>query len=71
MTRITNHQTMVTNSDGTTLCPSDSCHPNPCVNGTCNVTADGGGYMCTCTPGFFGDNCDKDYNECQNGQSIL
>nr|ABX90059.1 hedgling [Amphimedon queenslandica] len=64
MTQITNHKTMVTQSDGSTLCQSDSCHPNPCVNGTCNVTSDG--YQCTCTPGFIGTNCDMDKNECED-----
>lgn len=69
MTQVTSHKTMVTQSDGSTLCQPDSCHPNPCVNGTCNVTSDG--YQCTCTPGFIGTNCDTDRNECEDRKFIL
>lgn len=69
MTQITNHQTMVTQSSGSTLCQSDACHPNPCVNGTCNVTSDG--YQCKCTPGFMGKNCDEDIKECQDSKFVM
>jgi hypothetical protein len=59
-----NQEVMATSVNGDSLCASDACHPNPCINGTCNVTDDGG-YVCTCIPGFIGEQCDEDIDECQ------
>ena len=47
----------------------DECASTPCVNGACaDSIADheiaAGVYECTCTDGFFGDNCDAARNEC-------
>lgn len=65
MNAITNQQASVTGINSTSTCSSDPCHPNPCVNGTCNVTDDGS-FKCTCVPGFIGDTCNEDLNECNN-----
>ncbi|KAI8484493.1 hypothetical protein Bbelb_377640 [Branchiostoma belcheri] len=40
----------------------DECVRNPCQHGTC-VNKDGG-YKCTCSPGWTGQNCQQDLNEC-------
>lgn len=37
----------------------------PCLNGgTCSNTAADGGYKCSCAPGFSGDRCETNINEC-------
>ncbi|XP_078692524.1 uncharacterized protein LOC144922543 [Branchiostoma floridae x Branchiostoma belcheri] len=42
----------------------DECasKPRPCLHGTC-VDKDGG-YNCTCSPGWTGQDCQQDINEC-------
>ncbi|XP_048241519.1 neurogenic locus notch homolog protein 1-like isoform X3 [Haliotis rufescens] len=43
----------------------DPCLSNPCANGaTCNK-ATGTNYICSCAPGYYGDNCD-DNHPCRN-----
>lgn len=32
------------------------CSVNPCVQGTC-VSSGNGGYTCTCNTGYYGTNC--------------
>ncbi|XP_078697212.1 uncharacterized protein LOC144925163 isoform X2 [Branchiostoma floridae x Branchiostoma belcheri] len=40
----------------------NECTSKPCQHGTC-VNKDGG-YKCTCSPGWTGQNCQQDINEC-------
>ncbi|KAA0229393.1 hypothetical protein EDS67_11925 [candidate division KSB1 bacterium] len=43
---------------------TDPCNPNPCqYGGQCADNGDGS-YTCTCAPGFTGDNCEYDIDEC-------
>ncbi|KAI8477562.1 hypothetical protein Bbelb_447050, partial [Branchiostoma belcheri] len=46
------------------VCPFyiSECTKNPCKHGTCVNKA--GGYKCTCSPGWTGQNCHEDINEC-------
>eukprot|EP00058_Branchiostoma_floridae_P020453 XP_002605943.1 hypothetical protein BRAFLDRAFT_87375 [Branchiostoma floridae] len=41
---------------------NNECTKNPCQHGRC-VNKDGG-YKCTCSPGWTGQNCQQDINEC-------
>ncbi|XP_016093659.1 cubilin [Sinocyclocheilus grahami] len=67
----------VGNGYGPTGCTqiSDICGTsNPCVNGQCENTATG--YICRCDPGWAGQNCDQNVNECssnpcQNGGTCI
>ncbi|XP_075994423.1 brevican core protein [Genypterus blacodes] len=44
---------------------SDSCLENPCLNGgTC---IDGGETTCVCLPGYGGDLCQRDVDQCEPG----
>ncbi|XP_076076337.1 uncharacterized protein LOC143047217 [Mytilus galloprovincialis] len=52
---------LTTTPKGTDL---SSCIGNPCQHGTC-IPADYH-YICLCTPGYEGKNCDKDKDDCAN-----
>ncbi|XP_078695704.1 snaclec anticoagulant protein subunit A-like [Branchiostoma floridae x Branchiostoma belcheri] len=41
----------------------DECNKKPCQHGRC-VNKDGG-YKCTCSPGWTGQNCQQDIDECK------
>ncbi|KAL9951580.1 hypothetical protein ACROYT_G044264 [Oculina patagonica] len=45
----------------------NSCSSNPCLNGTCLNGFSDKKYICVCRPGYTGDQCEKDANECATG----
>ncbi|XP_077993791.1 cubilin-like [Glandiceps talaboti] len=50
-------------SDGCELTtPSTTCDDDPCVNGYCQQQ--GFNYFCVCDPGWNGQNCDNNVDEC-------
>ncbi|XP_020615705.1 delta-like protein C, partial [Orbicella faveolata] len=47
------------------------CAIAPCKNGgTCQPIA-GDDFTCQCTEGFYGDNCEKDVNQCLTSKPCL
>lgn len=48
------------------LTPNDACHSTPCLNGgACHTNSSStSAYTCSCQPGFRGNNCDLDFDEC-------
>ncbi|XP_029134023.2 cubilin [Labrus bergylta] len=57
----------VGNGYGPTGCTQTSniCQTNnPCVNGQCVATTSAPGFICNCSPGWQGVNCDQNINEC-------
>ncbi|CAF0823533.1 unnamed protein product [Rotaria sordida] len=47
-----------TTTTTTGVLPGQQCRPNGCLNGgTCTPTPVGGGYYCTCPPGYTGPEC--------------
>ncbi|GFR60340.1 delta-like protein [Elysia marginata] len=54
---------------GGQLCNQDlnfCTHHKPCKNGGLCTNSGEGSYTCTCTPGFEGDNCEREVGDCQN-----
>ena len=70
MTDITSVSTMATSSSGENLCNQTACSPSPCHNGgSCELQSDViDGYVCTCTVGYTGVDCESDINECGNSK---
>ncbi|XP_067655899.1 neurogenic locus notch homolog protein 2-like [Haliotis asinina] len=42
---------------------ADPCMSNPCLNGATCTKALGTNHLCSCTPGFYGKNCEGYYEE--------
>ena len=42
---------------------------NPCLSGS-SCRNEFGGYRCECAPGFTGQNCGEDINECTNNPCL-
>ena len=40
----------------------NNCHPNPCINGTCEDL--NSIYICSCFDGYKGTNCDGKHSSC-------
>lgn len=46
----------------------DGCYKNPChANATCDTSPTNGHAICSCPPGFFGNDCSLDKDECAGG----
>ena len=72
MSTITGVATMATNTNGSALCNESACSPSPCQNGgECSLQTEApGGYICSCSVGYAGVNCETDIDECLDGESI-
>lgn len=46
----------------------NECLSSPCQHGTCIDKI--GSYLCNCSPGYIGRDCDTDVNECQSSPCI-
>ena len=46
------------------ICSADPCDSSPCQNGAQCQKQDNGGYSCLCMPGWTGDHCEIDIDEC-------
>lgn len=66
-------QMHIINSTGENVCSLSPCSPNPCQNGgACAESSDTAqGFTCSCTPGWEGDNCQTDIDECFGGERHL
>lgn len=47
---------------------ANACESNPCVHGECSTS--GGGYVCTCAPGWTGVDCEIDIDECASNPCV-
>lgn len=67
------HHNELENRDGYMYKGAESaCDEEPCENeGTCQSGYTDKGYRCLCPPQWTSHDCDKDVNECQNGQTNL
>ena len=73
MSTITGVRTMATDVNGTDLCEKSACSPSPCLNGgECSLQTEvADGYVCSCSVGYSGVNCEADINECEDGEFFL
>ena len=73
MSTITGVVTMTTKTNGSALCNESACSPSPCRNGgECSLQLDApGGYVCSCSIGYTGVNCETDIDECLDGESVI
>ena len=60
----------MTRLQGENICEQTACLPNPCQNGgACSLSdTEELGYVCACTRGYVGRNCNEDRNECTDGK---
>lgn len=69
--KVLNKNVIVTKigSNNGNLCNITACSKNPCLNdGECNLL-DNSEYKCVCKPGWSGQHCENDLNECINSIS--
>lgn len=52
----------VSDAQGNKVCKS-GCEDSPCVHGNCTNKA-GGAFSCSCEPGYEGERCENEINEC-------
>ncbi|KAK0143437.1 Neurogenic locus notch 1 [Merluccius polli] len=64
--KITSHFQSCQSHTQRLLCQlDDACISNPCQKGSnCDTNPVNGNYVCTCPPGYVGNLCDRDVDEC-------
>ncbi|XP_077556639.1 uncharacterized protein LOC144170612 isoform X1 [Haemaphysalis longicornis] len=69
----TNTSTIATaEAAGSTAGNTSACSAHPCVHGNCEdlpatAASGAGGFRCYCLPGYGGDLCEFEYDECDSG----
>ena len=50
----------------------DACVSSPCHQGAhCMTDPSFGNYICSCSPGYVGEDCSKDRNECLESKFFM